>query len=41
MDIIVQTIGGDASSLRGKSENPNKTLTNITRDLLLNSSHKK
>ena len=41
MNIIVQTTGGDASSLNGKSESPNKTLANITRDILLNSSHKK
>ena len=40
-DIIVQTTGGDASSLNDKSESPNKTLANITRALLLNSSHKK
>ena len=36
MNIIVQTTGGDASSLNGKSESPNKTLANITRALLLN-----
>ena len=41
MNIIVQTSGGDASSLNGKSEIPNKTLDSITRALLLNSSHKK
>ena len=41
MNIIVQTTGGDASSLNGKSEIPNKTLANITRSLLLNSSYKK
>ena len=41
MNIIVQTTGGDASSLNGKSESLNKTLANITRALLLNSSHKK
>ena len=41
MNIVVQTTGGDASSLNGKSEIPNKTLDNITRALLLNSSHKK
>ena len=41
MNIIVQTTGGDASSLNGKSESTNKTLANITRALLLNSSHKK
>ena len=41
MNIIVQNIGGDACYLKGKSEIPNKTLANITRALLLNSSHKK
>ena len=41
MNIIVHTTGGDASSLNGKSESPNKILANITRSLLLNSSHKK
>ena len=41
MNIIAQSTGGDASSINGKSESPNKTLANITRDLLLNSSRKK
>ena len=41
MNIIFQTTGGDAYSLNGKSESPNKTLANITRALLLNSIHKK
>ena len=41
MNIIVQTIGGDVSSINGKSESPNKTIDNITRDILLKSSHKK
>ena len=41
MNIIVQNTGVDASSLNGKSEDPNKTLDNITRALLLNSIHKK
>ena len=41
MKIIVQTIGGYASSLNGEIEIPNKTLANITRALLLKSSHKK
>ena len=41
MNIIVQTTGGDASSLNSKSGSPNKTLANNTRSLLLNSSHKK
>ena len=41
MNIIVQTTGGDVSSLNGKIEGPNKTLANITRSFLLNSSHNK
>ena len=41
MNIIVQTTGGDASSLNGKNESPNKTLANITRARFMNSSHKK
>ena len=41
MNIIVRTTGGDASSINGKILNPTKTLANITRDILLNSSHKK
>ena len=41
MNIMVQTTGGYASSLNGKHEIPNKTLANITRSLLLKSSHKK
>ena len=41
MNIIVQTTGGDVSSINGKIESPNKTLYNIMRALLLNSSHKK
>ena len=41
MNIIVQTTGGDSSSLNGKSESPNNKLANITRSLLMNSSHKK
>ena len=41
MNIIVQNTGGNDSSLNGKSEIPNKTLANITRAILLNSSHKK
>ena len=41
MNIIVQATDVYASSLNGKSESPNKTLDNITRSLLLNSSHKK
>ena len=41
MNIIFQTTGGYASSIHGKNEIPNKTLANITRALLLNSSHKK
>ena len=41
MNIIVQTTGGDAYSINGDSESPNKTLSNIIRDFLLKSSHKK
>ena len=41
MNIIVQRTGGDSYSPNGKSESPNKTLANITRVLLLNSSYKK
>ena len=41
MNTIVQTTGGDDSSLNGKSESLNNTLANIKRALLLNSSHKK
>ena len=41
INIICKTTGGDASSLNEKSENPNNTLTNITRDPLLKSIHKK
>ena len=41
MNILVQITGGGVSSLNGKSEISNKTLYNITRALLLNSSHKK
>ena len=41
MNIIVQTTGGDASSLIVKSEYPNNKLVNITKVLLMNSSHKK
>ena len=41
MNIIVQNTGGDASSLNGKNESYNKTFVNITRALLMNSSHKK
>ena len=41
MNIIFQITGGDASSLNGKSEIPNNTLANITRDLLLKSIHNK
>ena len=39
MNIIFYTTDGDAYYLRGKSEIPNKKLANITRTLLLNSSH--
>ena len=41
MNIIVQTTGGDASSLNCKIESPNRTLANVTRAILLKSSHKK
>ena len=34
-NIMVQTIGGYSSSLNEKIETPNKTLANITWDLLL------
>ena len=40
INIIVQTTGGDESYLNGKIEIPNNILANITKDLLLNSSHK-
>ena len=35
MNIIVQTTGGDVSSLNRKSKIPDKTLYNITTALLL------
>ena len=35
MNIIVQTTGGDASSINGKTEIPTNTLANTTRDLLM------
>ena len=41
MNIIVNTIGGYAYYINGKSESHNKTLANITRALLLNSIHNK
>ena len=41
MNIIFQTKGRDSYSLNGKNEIPNKTLHNITRYILLKSSHKK
>ena len=41
MNIIVQNMVGDVPSLNGKIEIPNKTLANITRALLPNSSTKK
>ena len=41
MNIIVQTTGGYASSINGKSEIPNKILANITRYILMKSSQKK
>ena len=41
MKTTVQITGEYVSSLNGKIEIPNKTLDNITRGLILNSSHKK
>ena len=41
IDIIVQTTGVDVSSLNIKIEIPNKTRCNITRTLILDSSHNK
>ena len=41
MNIIVSTTGGYESSLNGKIEIPNKKFANITRALIINSSHKK
>ena len=41
MKILVQKSGGDASSLNGKSEITNKTPVNVTRALIVNSSHEK
>ena len=41
MNIIVQTAGWYASSINGKIESCNKTLADITRAIILNSSHKK
>ena len=41
MNIIVQNKGGDEYSINGINENPNKTLANITRSLILNSIHNK
>ena len=41
MNIIVQNTGEDAYSINVKNESPNKTLDNITRALLLKSSHNK
>ena len=41
MNIIDQTIGGDASYINVKSESPNNTLGNITGSILLNSSQNK
>ena len=39
MNIKVLDTGGGASSINVKSEIPNKTLFNITRALILKSSH--
>ena len=41
MGSIVQTTAGDVYYIKGLKKSPNKTLTNITRFLLLNSNHKK
>ena len=41
MNIIVQNTGVNSYSVNVKTEIPNKTLANITRALLLKSSHKK
>ena len=41
MNIIVQSTGGDAYSLNGEIEIPNKTLNNIAKYLLMNSIHNK
>ena len=40
MNIIVQTTGVYESSIKKKSEIPNKNIANITRGLVLKSSHK-
>ena len=41
MDILVQNTGVYASSLKGKIKRPNKSLADITRELILESSHNK
>ena len=41
INIVVQTTGGDSSSLNGKSESSNKTFANITIVIILNSIHNK
>ena len=41
INIIVQNTGIYASYLNGKIESPNNTLSNITRAIILKSSHKK
>ena len=41
MNIIVQTTGGDESSINYKSKSPNRKIANITRAILLKSIHKK
>ena len=41
MNIIVQTTGGDESSLNGERKRPNNTPDNIKRALLMKSIHKK
>ena len=41
MNIIVQTTGGDASSLNSKIKIPDNTLADIKRAIIMNSSHNK
>ena len=41
MDILVQNTGVYASSIKGKIKRPNKSLADITRELILESSHNK
>ena len=41
MNIIVQTTDEDASSFNGRSESPNKKVSDITRDIIFNLSYRK